>query len=95
MIEEESEDHEAVDKLLQLSQIINADLEKYDMLRKGDFEGASNVIVKPLYILLCLNYWHAALVHLQSRIARQRALLILMAKLEEPRLHPRKIAMGP
>src|SRR5271156_1566175 len=48
MIEEEAEDQEAVAKLLELSEMINADLEKYDKLRKGDYEGASQVTVKPI-----------------------------------------------
>jgi hypothetical protein len=50
MIEDEAEDTEAVDKLLQLSQTINTDLEKYDLLRKGDFQGAQEVTVKPMYV---------------------------------------------
>lgn len=49
MIEEEAEDTEAVTKLLELSEAINADLEKYDLLRKGDFQGASQVTVKQMY----------------------------------------------
>lgn len=48
MIEEETEDQEAVGRLLELSEVINADLEKYDKLRKGDYEGASQVTVKPI-----------------------------------------------
>ena len=51
MIEDEADDTEAVQRLLELSSTINADLEKYDKLRKGDFEGASRVAVKPMYVL--------------------------------------------
>lgn len=51
MVEEETEDQEAVAKLLELSETIDADLEKYDKLRKGDFQGASKVSVKPMYQL--------------------------------------------
>jgi hypothetical protein len=50
MVEEEADDQEAVAKLLELSDMIDADLDKYDKLRKGDFQGASTVTVKPLYI---------------------------------------------
>ena len=49
MIEEEAEDAEAVTKLLELSEAINADLEKYDLLRKGDFQGAAQVTVKSMF----------------------------------------------
>jgi hypothetical protein len=38
-----------VSKLIELSSTINADLEKYDKLRKGDFAGASQVTIKPMY----------------------------------------------
>jgi ADP-ribosylation factor-binding protein GGA len=51
MIQEEADDEEAVAKLLELSSTINADLEKYDKLRKGDFEGASQVTVKSMYTI--------------------------------------------
>ena len=51
MIQEEADDEEAVGKLLELSSTINADLEKYDKLRKGDFEGASQVTIKPMYTI--------------------------------------------
>ena len=46
LVEDEADDAEAVTKLLELSETINADLEKYDKLRKGDFQGASQVTVK-------------------------------------------------
>lgn len=52
MIQEEADDEEAVSKLLELSSTITADLEKYDKLRKGDFEGASQVTIKPMYPFL-------------------------------------------
>ena len=48
LIEEESDDSVAVAKLLELSETINGDLEKYDKLRKGDFQGASQINVKPM-----------------------------------------------
>jgi ADP-ribosylation factor-binding protein GGA len=51
MIQEEADDEEAVGKLLELSSTINADLEKYDKLRKGDFSGASQVTIKPMYTI--------------------------------------------
>jgi ADP-ribosylation factor-binding protein GGA len=50
MVEDEADDPEAVNKLLELSEAINADLEKYDKLRRGDFEGAQKVKVKPMYL---------------------------------------------
>ena len=46
MIQDESEDAEAVAKLLELGGMIDANLEKYDKLRKGDYAGASQVTVK-------------------------------------------------
>jgi len=49
LIEDEADDQDAVQKLIELSETINADLEKYDKLRKGDFQGASQVTVKPMY----------------------------------------------
>jgi len=49
LIEDEVEDQDAVQRLIELSETINADLEKYDKLRKGDFQGASQVTVKPMY----------------------------------------------
>jgi hypothetical protein len=55
LIEDEAEDQEAVTKLLELSETIDADLEKYDKLRKGDFQGASKVSVKPMYSSLQRN----------------------------------------
>jgi hypothetical protein len=54
MIEDESEDTDAVAKLLELGELIDADLERYDKLRKGDYDGASKVTVKPLYIKFLL-----------------------------------------
>ena len=50
MIEDEAEDGEAVAELLALGDMIDMDLEKYDKLRKGDFEGASHVTIKPMYV---------------------------------------------
>jgi ADP-ribosylation factor-binding protein GGA len=47
-VEDEADDTEAVSKLLELNQLIAADLERYDKLRKGDFHGAAAVIVNPL-----------------------------------------------
>jgi hypothetical protein len=52
LIEDEADDAEAVTKLMELNETINADLEKYDKLRKGDFRGASQVTVKPMYYSL-------------------------------------------
>ena len=49
MIEDEAEDQEAVGKMLEISETITADLERYDKLRKGDFQGASQVNIKPMY----------------------------------------------
>jgi hypothetical protein len=49
LIEDEVDDQDVVQKLIELSETINADLEKYDKLRKGDFQGASQVTVKPMY----------------------------------------------
>jgi ADP-ribosylation factor-binding protein GGA len=50
LIEDEVDDQDAVQRLIELSETINADLEKYDKLRKGDFQGASQVTVKPMYL---------------------------------------------
>ena len=52
MVEDEAEDHEAVAKLLELKETIAADLEKYDKLRKGDFQGSQQVVVKTMYHLI-------------------------------------------
>jgi hypothetical protein len=49
LIEDEVDDQDAVQRLIELSETINADLEKYDKLRKGDFQGASQVTVKPMH----------------------------------------------
>jgi hypothetical protein len=49
MVEEEVDDVEAVTKLLELNETIKADLEKYDKLRKGDFQGAQQVTINPMY----------------------------------------------
>lgn len=40
MIEEESDDHEAVVKLLELNDIINTTVERYNLVRKGDLDAA-------------------------------------------------------
>jgi ADP-ribosylation factor-binding protein GGA len=50
MVEEEADDAEAVTKLLELNETIKADLERYDRLRKGDFQGAQQVSIKPMYL---------------------------------------------
>ena len=47
LIEEEADDEEAVAKLCVLAETINADLERFDKLRKGDFQGATKVTYKP------------------------------------------------
>jgi ADP-ribosylation factor-binding protein GGA len=47
-VEDEADDTEAVSKLLELNQLIAADLERYDKLRKGDYQGAAAVVVNPL-----------------------------------------------
>lgn len=52
MVEDEGDDAEAVTKLLELNETIKADLEKYDKLRKGDFQGAQQVTIKPMYYRL-------------------------------------------
>ena len=51
LIEEESNDEEAVSKLTSLAETITADLEKYDKLRNGDFEGARKVSVKSMSVM--------------------------------------------
>lgn len=48
LVEDEADDTEAVSKLLELNQLIAADLERYDKLRKGDYQGAAAVVVTPL-----------------------------------------------
>jgi ADP-ribosylation factor-binding protein GGA len=48
LVEDQADDQEAVARLLELSETINADLEKYDLLRKGDFRGALQVTAKPM-----------------------------------------------
>lgn len=48
MCEEESDDHEAVAKLLQINDSIHRTIERYDLIRKGDFQAASNIPVGTL-----------------------------------------------
>jgi ADP-ribosylation factor-binding protein GGA len=55
MVQEEGDDTEAVTKLLELNETIKADLEKYDKLRKGDFQGAQQVAIKPMYSPLWIS----------------------------------------
>ena len=43
MCEEESEDHEAVAKLLEINDSINRTIERYKLIKKGDLEGASKI----------------------------------------------------
>jgi len=43
MCEEESDDHEAVAKLLEINDSINRTIERYKRLKKGDIEGANQV----------------------------------------------------
>lgn len=43
MCEEESDDHEAVAKLLDINDSIHRTVERYRLLKKGDHEGAANI----------------------------------------------------
>ncbi|PKS07114.1 hypothetical protein jhhlp_005713 [Lomentospora prolificans] len=43
MCEEESEDHEAVAKLLEINDSIHRTVERYKMMKKGDLEGAAKI----------------------------------------------------
>jgi hypothetical protein len=43
MCEEESDDHEAVAKLLEINDSINRTIERYRLVRKGDVEGAAKI----------------------------------------------------
>ena len=43
MCEEESEDHEAVAKLLEINDSINRTIERYKLIKKGDLEGAAKI----------------------------------------------------
>lgn len=43
MCEEESEDHEAVAKLLEINDSIHRTVERWKLLKKGDIEGAANI----------------------------------------------------
>lgn len=43
MVEEEQDDHEAVVKLLELNDIINTTLERYNLVRKGDLAAAAKL----------------------------------------------------
>ena len=43
MCEEESSDHEAVDKLLQINDSIHRTIERYKLVKKGDYEGAKAI----------------------------------------------------
>ena len=46
MVEEESEDTEAVVKLLELNDIINTTLERYNLTRRGDFDAAAVITLQ-------------------------------------------------
>lgn len=43
MCEEESDDHEAVAKLLEINDSIHRTIERYKLIKKGDLEGASKI----------------------------------------------------
>src|SRR5580698_7391049 len=43
MCEEESDDHEAVAKLLEINDSINRTIERYWLVKKGDVEGAAKI----------------------------------------------------
>lgn len=43
MCEEESDDHEAVAKLLEINDSIHRTLERYKLVKKGDIEGAARI----------------------------------------------------
>src|ERR1051326_4598585 len=43
MCEEESEDHEAVAKLLEINDSLHRTLERYKLIKKGDIEGAAKM----------------------------------------------------
>ncbi|EJT75820.1 ADP-ribosylation factor-binding protein GGA1 [Gaeumannomyces tritici R3-111a-1] len=43
MCEEESDDHEAVARLLEINDSIHRTVERYKLLKKGDYAGASNI----------------------------------------------------
>jgi ADP-ribosylation factor-binding protein GGA len=43
MCEEESDDHEAVAKLLEINDSINRTIERYRLVKKGDVEGAAKI----------------------------------------------------
>lgn len=43
MCEEESDDHEAVAKLLEINDSIHRTIERYKLINKGDIEGASKI----------------------------------------------------
>jgi ADP-ribosylation factor-binding protein GGA len=43
MCEEESEDHEAVAKLLEINDSLHRTLERYKLIKKGDIEGAAKI----------------------------------------------------
>ena len=43
MCEEESEDHEAVAKLLEINDSIHRTIERYKLIKKGDLEGAAKI----------------------------------------------------
>lgn len=43
MCEEESDDHEAVAKLLEINDSIHRTIERYKLIQKGDVEGASKI----------------------------------------------------
>jgi ADP-ribosylation factor-binding protein GGA len=43
MCEEESDDHEAVAKLFEINDSIHRTIERYKLIKKGDYEGASKI----------------------------------------------------
>src|SRR5215472_5331344 len=43
MCEEESDDHEAVAKLLEINDSIHRTIERYRLMKKGDIEGANKI----------------------------------------------------
>jgi hypothetical protein len=90
MIEDEAEDTAAVAKLLELSQTINADLEKYDLLRKGDFQGAQEVVVKPMYVLCCGTDTDQVLLEVRRMEGLQVSLISMASWVDQVLLHHQK-----
>ena len=93
MVEEEGDDAEAVTKLLQLNETIKADLEKYDKLRKGDFQGAQQVTIKPMYSRL---WWVMLIVERVQGKPPMAVLPVLLTSMaswvvHNYQLHPREV----